>query len=75
MTCLICKVGKVKPGTTTLTVERGRLTLVLKGVPGRVCGSCGEGYFDEATTKRVEAIVARVELAGVELAVQEFAAA
>ena len=75
MTCLICKAGDVKPGTTTLAVERGKLTLVIKGIPARVCGSCGEAYFDQATTEHIEAMAARVEQAGVELAVQDYAAA
>jgi len=74
VTCVICKTGVVKPGATTLTVERGKTTLVLKAIPARVCGSCGEAYFDEATTARIEAIVARMEQAGVEIAVQQYAA-
>lgn len=54
--CIVCRGGEIGPGQTTLTVERGRMTLVLKGVPARVCASCGEAYFDEATTARVEAL-------------------
>jgi YgiT-type zinc finger domain-containing protein len=75
MRCVVCKTGEVKPGTTTLTVERGEMTLVLKGVPARVCSSCGEAYFDEATTKRIEALVEQLEKSGVQVAVQEYAAA
>ena len=37
MRCVICKSGDVQPGLTTFTVERGEMTLVLKGVPARVC--------------------------------------
>lgn len=73
--CAICKTGEVKPGTTTLTVERGGMTLVIKGVPARVCGSCSEAYLDEATTKRIEAMVDRLERTGVQVAVQDYAAA
>jgi hypothetical protein len=51
------------------------MTLVIKGVPDRVCGSCSEAYFDEATTKSIEAIVERLERSGVQLAVQDYAAA
>ena len=75
MRCVVCKTGEVKPGTTTLTVERGEMTLVLKGVPARVCSSCGEAYFDEATTKRIEALVEQLEKSGVQVAVQDYAAA
>lgn len=75
MTCLICKQGEVKPGTTTLTVERGNMTLVLKGIPARVCDSCGEAYFDEPTTQRIEQLVDQLQHAGVKVAVQDYVAA
>ena len=73
--CVICRRGEVRPGTTTLTVERGRMTLVLKAIPARVCGNCGEAYFDEATTARTESIVERLERAGIQVAVQDYVAA
>lgn len=72
--CVVCKRGDSQPGTTTLTVERGAMTLVLKAVPARVCGNCGEAYFDEATTERIEGIVESVRIAGVEMAVKDYAA-
>lgn len=75
MTCVICKGGEVKPGRTTLTVERGALTLVIKDIPARVCGNCGEAYFDEATTAQIEVIVEKAESSGVQVAVQAYAAA
>jgi YgiT-type zinc finger domain-containing protein len=71
---LICKSGEVRPGSTSFSVERGQMTLVLKGVPARVCSQCGEAYFDEATTRRIEEIAERVEHAGVQVAVQDYAA-
>lgn len=75
MTCVICKGGEAKPGRTTLTVERGALTLVIKDIPARVCGNCGEAYFDEATTAQIEVIVEKAESSGVQVAVQAYAAA
>ena len=75
MRCVICKTGEVKPGTTSFTVERGEMTLVLKGVPARVCGQCGEAYFDEGTTKHIEEIAARASDVGVQVAVQDYVAA
>jgi len=75
LTCVICKGGEVKPGRTTLTVERGALTLVVKDIPARVCGNCGEAYFDEATTAQIEVIVEKAESSGVQVAVQAYAAA
>jgi YgiT-type zinc finger domain-containing protein len=72
---LICKTGEVKPGATSFTVERGAMTLVLKGVPARVCGQCGEAYLDEATTKHIEEIAERASHIGVQVAVQDYVAA
>ncbi len=75
MRCVICKSGDVKPGSTTFTVERGQMTLVLKGVPARVCSQCGEAYFDEATTQHIEDIAEKAHHTGVQVAVQDYAAA
>ena len=75
MRCVICKSGDILAGTTTLTVERGDMTLVLKGVPARVCSQCGEAYFDEATTQHIEDIVEKAQHTGVQVAVQDDAAA
>lgn len=74
-TCVVCRTGIVEPGTTTLTVERDRMTLVLKMIPARVCGHCGEAYFDRQTTERIEAIVDELLHVGVEVAVRDYAAA
>ena len=49
MTCLICKAAEPVQGTTTVTLERGELTLVIKEVPALVCPNCGEDYVDEDT--------------------------
>ena len=46
-----------------------------KGVPAPVCSQCGEAYFDEATTQHIEAIVKRAQHTGVQVAVQDYAAA
>jgi hypothetical protein len=32
---VICKLSETEPGTTTVTLERGAMTLVVKGVPAR----------------------------------------
>lgn len=53
MTCVICKHGATEPGVTTVTLERGGLTLVMKRVPARVCPNCGEAYLGEAIARRL----------------------
>ena len=49
MKCLICKQSNPRPGFTTVTLERGELSLVIKNVPALVCPECGEAYTDEET--------------------------
>ena len=51
VTCAICKQGEVVAGTTTVTLERGGTTVVIKAVPAGVCDNCGEEYVDETTTR------------------------
>lgn len=50
MKCVICKKAATKPGTTTVTLERDCLTMVVKCVPAQVCPNCGEAYIDEKVT-------------------------
>jgi YgiT-type zinc finger domain-containing protein len=47
---VIGKHGQTKPGATTVTLERDRLTFVVKSVPARLCGTCGEAYLDDEIT-------------------------
>ena len=53
MKCVICKQAETRPGWTTVTLERGGLTLVVKRVPARVCLNCGEAYIDEQVTAQL----------------------
>jgi YgiT-type zinc finger domain-containing protein len=50
MKCVICKKASTKTGTTTVTLERGCLTMVVKCVPALVCPNCGEAYISESVT-------------------------
>ena len=52
MRCLICKRGSTEPGTTTVTLERDGLIMVIKGVPAQVCENCAEAYVDEKVACR-----------------------
>ncbi len=74
MTCVICKQSETEPGTTTVTLERGALTLVVKGVPARVCPTCGEEYVDEDVAARLLALVEQAAQTGVQLEVRQYAA-
>lgn len=53
MHCVICKQGKFRPGTTTVTLSRGDTILVIKDVPAEVCDNCGEPCLHEVVTERL----------------------
>jgi YgiT-type zinc finger domain-containing protein len=75
MTCVICRHGETHEGTTTVTLERGGLTLVVKSVPAQVCESCGEEYLDEKTTARLLGDAERAAREGVQVEVRAFSTA
>ena len=50
MMCVVCKQAEVEIGTTTITLERDNLTMLIKNVPARVCPNCGEAYVDRKVT-------------------------
>lgn len=74
MKCVICKHGETHPGHVTVTLQRGDITVVLKGVPAEVCDNCGEHYLSEEVTR---AVLAKAEDAirhGAEVEILRFAA-
>ncbi len=75
MRCSICKHGETEQGTTTVTLERGSLTLVVKGVPAQVCDNCGEAYVDEATTRQLLETAETEVKAGAQVEIREYKAA
>jgi YgiT-type zinc finger domain-containing protein len=75
MTCIVCKQGETVPGTATVTLERDGLILVVKGVPARVCTTCGEEYVDEAIAERLLQVAEEAAQAGVQVDIREYAAA
>lgn len=75
MRCVVCKSGETGPGVTTVTLERGDATIVLKEVPAEVCENCGEEYLDAPTASRLLAEADRAVIAGVQLEVRTYRAA
>ena len=57
-----------------MTLERSGTTLVIKGVPARICDNCGEAYVDEQITRQLMAMADEALRAGVQVEVREFAA-
>lgn len=75
MKCVICKGGETSVGKATVTLERGGSTVVVKGVPAKVCRNCGEEYVDEEVAARLLEAADQAVRAGVSVEVREFRAA
>jgi len=75
MKCVICKHGETQSGKTTVTLERGGATLVVKSVPARICDNCGEAYVDEKIMRRLVKSAQDALRDGVQVDVREFAGA
>ena len=73
MNCMICRVGQTKSGSTTITLERNKTTLVVKNAPAEICENCGEAYIDEQVTVQLLASAEELYLNGTLIDVREFA--
>ncbi|MCD4823899.1 MAG: type II toxin-antitoxin system MqsA family antitoxin [Phycisphaerae bacterium] len=74
MNCVICKQGETRSGTTTVTLESGRTTVIIKAVPAEVCENCGEYYLSEEVTEKVHKLAEQAVQHGVEIEVLRYAA-
>ena len=72
MKCPICKHGETTAGTSSVTLQRGGLTLVVKDVPAQVCDNCGEAYVDELAAAQLLEEAAAEARAGTEINVRHF---
>jgi YgiT-type zinc finger domain-containing protein len=45
--------GETRPGKTTVTLQRGETTVLIKGVPAEIRQDCGEYYLSEDVARRV----------------------
>jgi len=75
MKCVICKHAETIPGTTTVTLERGGLTYVIKQVPAQVCPNCGEDYVDEDVTGDLLKSAEQMAKVGAQVDIRQYIAA
>ena len=54
--CPLCG-GDKKEGHTTYSVDLGFGVVVVRDVPAKVCGQCGEEWIDAQVARRLEEIV------------------
>ena len=56
MICFMCK-GTVQEGVSNFTADMGGSIVIIKNVPSRVCGQCGEASYSDEVAHRLEQIV------------------
>ncbi|MBE0508902.1 MAG: type II toxin-antitoxin system MqsA family antitoxin [Marinospirillum sp.] len=74
MQCVICKQGATQPGTTTVTLTRGEVTLVIKKVPADICENCGEYYLSDEISRKILTLAEEAMKHNLEVEVIQFAA-
>ena len=74
MKCVLCKQGEAHPGTTTVTLQRGETTVIIKVVPADICENCGEYYLSDAVTEKVLAMAEDAVSKGAEVEIIRFTA-
>jgi YgiT-type zinc finger domain-containing protein len=74
MNCVICKNGGTRPGSVTVTLQRGETTVILKQVPADVCENCGEYYLSSEVTAQVLQKAEAAVQSGAEVEILRFAA-
>jgi YgiT-type zinc finger domain-containing protein len=72
MKCIICKKGSTKPGTTTVTLEKDALIVVIRGVPAQVCTNCGEAYVDERVASELLSSAEQTAQAGAQVEIRRY---
>lgn len=72
MKCPICKHGKTRPGTATVTLERGGAAVIFRQVPALICDNCGETYHDDEVTRELLEQAEQAISEGVEVDVRRF---
>ena len=74
MKCVICRQGLTNNGLTTVTLERGHTTVVIKDVPAEICENCGEYYLNQEVTNKIQKLAELAVRHGVEIEVLSYAA-
>ncbi|MFH0766156.1 MAG: type II toxin-antitoxin system MqsA family antitoxin [Calditrichota bacterium] len=74
MKCAFCKEGHTEPQRTTITLQRGETTIIIKNVPADVCENCGEPYLNEENTDKVLKLAEEAVKRGAEIEIVKWAA-
>lgn len=74
MKYVICKSGETREDQTTVTLNRGESTIIIKDVSAQICENCGEYYLSEDVSAQVMAMTENVVKQSAEIEILRFAA-
>jgi YgiT-type zinc finger domain-containing protein len=72
MKCFICNQAEIVPGSTSVLLERGHVSLTINNIPARICPNCGEAYADEAVTVNLLRQAEKMAKDGAKVDVREY---
>lgn len=70
--CMYCNNDTLVESTTTHVVNYKTCTIIIKNVPCRECSQCGEKYYTDEVSERLEQLVAAAKKLMQEVAVIDY---
>ncbi len=70
--CMFCKCDTVKDSVTTHVVNYRNCIIVIKNVPCEECEQCGEKFYTDEVTERLEELVSAAKRLMQEVAVIDY---
>lgn len=70
--CMFCKCDTVKESVTTHVVNYRNCIIVIKNVPCEECEQCGEKFYTDEVTERVEELVSAAKRLMQEISVIDY---
>lgn len=70
--CMFCKGNVMKDSLTTHVVNYKNCVIVIKNVPCEECEQCGEKYYTDEVTERLESMVDAAKKLMQEIAVIDY---
>jgi YgiT-type zinc finger domain-containing protein len=67
-----CDHAALKAGRTSITLRRGRTTIIVRQVPAEMCGLCGESRIDSAVWTLLRELMREAARTGVRFGVVEY---
>ena len=71
MNCFMCK-GDLIDKKVNYMVDLENTIIIIKNVPAKVCKQCGEQYFDNDTTEKLDKMVNKLKKLALEVTIVNY---